>query len=231
MAASMRSYPPNKGTEKRLCLPSVVQLWNSRLSRSVLVRENSLCLNCYMDFSLALRSIFSADHKRLRILSQVRSLELPDCWIGAGFVRNAVWDHLHARPCSSLSSDVDVIWFDPSRSDRSLDQDLEARLRTLDSSIDWQVKNQGRMHARNGDVPYVSTVDALRYFPETATAVAVREGEWGDLEFAAPYGFDDLFALVVRPTPRFQFERYPYFLNRVHGKQWLETWPRLQLAD
>ncbi|WRQ77412.1 nucleotidyltransferase family protein [Pseudomonas saxonica] len=27
----------------------------------------------------------------------VRSLNLPDCWIGAGFLRNAVWDYLHGR--------------------------------------------------------------------------------------------------------------------------------------
>jgi hypothetical protein len=183
-----------------------------------------------MDHSLALRSIFSADSARLRILSLVRSLELPDCWIGAGFVRSAVWDHLHARPCS-ISGDVDVIWFDPRRPEPSLDRDIEARLGTLDPSVDWQVKNQSRMHTRNGDAPYVSTADALRYFPETATAVAVRKTAQGDLEFAAPYGLDDLFALVVRPTPRFQLERRSYVLDRVHGKHWLETWPLLQLAN
>lgn len=31
------------------------------------------------------------------------------------------------------------------------------------------VKNQARMHLRNGDRPYQSATDAMRYWPETAT--------------------------------------------------------------
>jgi hypothetical protein len=37
------------------------------------------------------------DTERLRLVRLVDSLGLPDCWIAAGFVRNAVWDSLHAR--------------------------------------------------------------------------------------------------------------------------------------
>jgi hypothetical protein len=29
------------------------------------------------------------DEYRMRVMGMVRQLELPDCWIGAGFVRNA----------------------------------------------------------------------------------------------------------------------------------------------
>jgi hypothetical protein len=43
-------------------------------------------------------------------LKAVEALNLPDCWIGAGFIRNAVWDALHGRPwCASYG---DVVYFD-----------------------------------------------------------------------------------------------------------------------
>ena len=36
-------------------------------------------------------------------LERVAQLGLPDCWIAAGFVRNAVWDVLHGWPAYTLS--------------------------------------------------------------------------------------------------------------------------------
>ena len=60
----------------------------------------------------ALQTLISSDAQRWHLLDIVRSLALPDCWIGAGFVRNAVWDHLHGRALSPLTGDVDVLWFD-----------------------------------------------------------------------------------------------------------------------
>ena len=45
-------------------------------------------------------------------LKAVESLSLPDCWIGAGFVRNTVWDALHSHPITgALLGDVDVVYF------------------------------------------------------------------------------------------------------------------------
>ena len=35
------------------------------------------------------------DPIRMNALYAVQALELNDGWIGAGFVRDAVWDHLH----------------------------------------------------------------------------------------------------------------------------------------
>lgn len=32
-----------------------------------------------------------------------RDLNLPDCWIAAGFVRSLVWGHLHQRKPSALT--------------------------------------------------------------------------------------------------------------------------------
>jgi hypothetical protein len=116
-----------------------------------------------------LRAILLNDPLRWQTLGHVLSLQRPDCWIGAGFIRNAVWDHLHGRSPSPPTTDVDVVWFDPTRIDASEDQALEAALRSLQPGIAWSVKNQARMHTRNNDSPYASCTDAMRCWPETAT--------------------------------------------------------------
>ncbi|HWX01614.1 nucleotidyltransferase family protein [Collimonas sp.] len=178
-----------------------------------------------------LTALLRADPERRRLIALVRTLELPDCWIAAGFVRNAVWDWLHDRPPSPLSGDVDVIWFAPCGNGAENDRQLEHRLLELDSSIAWSVKNQSRMHVRNGDAPYLCSSDAMRYWPETATAVAVRCGSHGNLELAAPFGLHDLYQAIVRPTTRFSEEKRNLFDQRLRDKRWLLHWPLLRVEE
>lgn len=175
-----------------------------------------------------LRSIISSDPVRMRILRMVKAQELPDCWVAAGLVRSAIWNELHQRHTSNLPEDVDVIWFDRARVTAAVDADHEAALRSIDSTVNWSVKNQARMHLRNADLPYTSATDAMTYWPETATAIAVRLTDAG-IEVAAPFGLDDLFNLIVRPTARFQFEKRQEYLNRLRLKNWLATWPDLKV--
>jgi hypothetical protein len=176
-----------------------------------------------------LQALLQADPERLRILALVHSLHLPDCWIAAGFIRNAVWDFLHGRTPSSPSGDVDVIWFNPSQHSADADLQIEKNLKALDPSIEWSVKNQGRMHVRNGDAPYQSASDAMRFWPETATAVAARYAAGNGLEIAAPFGLDDLYAAIVRPTPRFIDAKRAQFDDRLQCKNWLSRWPLLRV--
>lgn len=184
-----------------------------------------------MTYRERLKTIISADPCRMRALRHVRALGLPDCWIAAGFVRSAVWDHLHGRTCSPMPADIDVIWFDHDQASRTLDQSLQAALLCTDASLEWSVKNQARMHRRNDDPPYTSAADAMTYWPETATAVAVRLGADDELEIAAPLGLDDLFNLLIRPTAGFRGIRRDMYRDRLHGKGWLTTWPLLRTAD
>jgi hypothetical protein len=174
-----------------------------------------------------LRSILGADPFRLRILTMVASLGLPDCWVGAGFVRNAVWDRLHDYGVATPVGDVDVVWFDGASAGADLDRDIEAQLRALDETTAWSVKNQARMHMRNDDLPYRSVTDAMRHWPETATAIGVR-WDHGIIRITAPFGLDDLFDLVVRPTAPFQGEKHQIFLDRIADKGWRERWPKLR---
>jgi hypothetical protein len=183
------------------------------------------------DWTIDLQRLIAGDADCMRVLAHVRALALPDCWVGAGFVRNRVWDHLHGFAPSPWQGDVDVIWFDALRATREHDLSLEDALRDRDGTLAWSVKNQARMHHRNADLPYQSATDAMRYWPETATAVAVRLDERGNVVIAAPFGLDDLFDLLVRPSDRFMAEKYPVYLARQRAKQWQVKWPRLTIVD
>lgn len=183
-----------------------------------------------MKYKNALQRILLDDPIRMKILYAVKALELNDSWIGAGFVRDAVWDHLHGYGQRPVSGDVDVIWFDSERTDSTHDSYLEEKLSQQCPAFDWSVKNQARMHKRNSDRPYVSTENALLYWPETATAVAVRLGSTNLIEIIAPYGLDDLFERRLRPTPSFEHEKLIVFRRRVTAKRWMERYPLLQLT-
>ncbi len=169
--------------------------------------------------------ILSTDILRMRALQAVRSVELPDGWIGAGFVRDAVWDHFHGFDPRPPIGDVDVVWFDSAQG--SDDQNIENRLAALEPGFTWSVKNQAMMHLHNGDAPYASVSDAMRHWPETATAVALRMTQCGELEIIAPLGLDDLFALELRPTENFISQKRDIYLDRIQAKNWLSRYPKL----
>lgn len=185
-------------------------------------------MSASQNYTQILQTLLQADDERMRILRHVSYLALPDCWIGAGFVRSLVWDHGHGIKSRPPIGDVDVVWFDPQNGTEEADRLFEAQLAHRAPGILWSVKNQGRMHLANNDEPYTSTADAMRHWPETATAVGVRPGNSG-IEVLAPFGLDDLFNLIVRPTPKFVGERQVVVVDRVNQKRWLERWPRLKL--
>ncbi len=180
-----------------------------------------------MRFYADLVALLANDPVRMDALRAVRSLDLPDCWIGAGFVRDAVWDHLHGYARRMPSGDVDVVWFDDKRPNPKIDLGIEALLRSLAPGFDWSVKNQARMHRRNGDAPYMSVADAMRHWPETATAVAARLADDDSIDLNAPLGLDDLFSLRLTPTYAFATRKRPVFDKRVSEKGWLERYPLL----
>jgi hypothetical protein len=157
-------------------------------------------------------------------------LDLPYAWIAAGAVRNAVWDALHDFPEATPLADVDVIWFDALHAGEVQDRRLEQQLGDLLPGLRWSVKNQARMHLRNGDAPYSNCLDAMRRWPETATCVAARLARDGTIELCSAYGFDDLLGCIVRPTPHFAAARITVFRERIASKRWQQIWPLLAVA-
>jgi hypothetical protein len=125
-----------------------------------------------------------------------------------------------------LDSDVDVVYWDPSDTDPERDIAIEKHLFDENADIPWSVHNQARMHEHNGDAPYRNTEDAIRCWPETATAIAARLRGTG-VEVLAPHGVQDLVNLIVRPTPAFTQKQSAYNA-RISLKNWAGRWPKLQ---
>ena len=175
-----------------------------------------------------IEAVLRADPWRMAVLARVREFNLPDWAIGAGFVRSAVWDRLTARPRPTPLPDIDVIYFDAADLSSTRDSALEAELTRVMPERPWQVRNQARMHRRNGDAPYLGTADALRYWLETPTAVAVRLEADDRIEVIAPLGLDDLMDLRVRPTDAGR-RRNAEYRARMAAKNWPDIWPGLRV--
>ncbi|WP_242267545.1 nucleotidyltransferase family protein [Bacillus cereus group sp. BfR-BA-01352] len=172
------------------------------------------------------------DEWMMNVLQLAKSLELPDWWICAGFVRSKIWDTLHDYEIRTATPDIDVIYFDPFRKDEIYEQLLEKKLINLDASIPWSVKNQARMHVVNNMLPYSSSVDAISKFPETATALGVTLDEKNNVILTAPCGIEDVLSLQVRPTAHFleSKERLHMYENRVIKKNWQSKWPNITIT-
>ncbi|HBN8235354.1 MULTISPECIES: nucleotidyltransferase family protein [Pseudomonas aeruginosa group] len=172
-------------------------------------------------------ALVAADAWRMGLLRALREVGPEDAWIGAGFVRNAVWDRLHGYREATPLADIDVLYFAADELDPRADVAFEAALRRR-RAAPWSVKNQARMHLRNGDRPYRDCADALCHWPEACTAVALRlAGE--RLELLAPLGVDDLLALRVRPTAHFAGKPELYW-QRLREKDWTARWPLLRIS-
>ena len=169
-------------------------------------------------------ALVKQDELRLEALECVRLLDLPDCYIAAGFIRNLVWDHLHGMSSPTPLNDVDVIYFDNAEIDPELYLAYEQQLKVIMTSLNWQVRNQARMHERNGDPKYLNSVDAMSYWPEKETAVAIRKLENGCFECVSALGFESLFQCKVTYNPKRKRE---VFEKRVNSKGWLVHWPNL----
>ena len=163
----------------------------------------------------------------MNLLGIVAALELPDCWIGAGSVRDLVWDIRFGGG------------FDPADLSAEHEHEIERRLHEREPSVDWDAKNQARVHlwyeAKFGGVanPLTSTIDGISTWPEVATAIAVRLLPNGAIEIAAPYGLDDLLDGVWRRNLHRDSNLVTDadYQARIDRKQPRERWPGLVVQE
>lgn len=155
---------------------------------------------------------------------------MPRPWcIAAGAVRSVVWNSLHGL-AATPPNDLDCIYFDelsPSDRDCELSRQLTARL----PQFTWDVVNQAHAHRLSGnqhEAAFASLEEAMSCWPETATAVGVSLDVEGGLQVISPFGLDDLFDLIVRPSAALRNPEV--FYQRLGQKKFLERWPRLRVV-
>lgn len=185
---------------------------------------------CFMNLELKLINLIESDYLLCSILKKVEELHLNDCWVAAGIIRNKVWDDLHTLQTDI--NDIDVIYFDDSNISLQREKALESKLNLLLPNQPWSVKNQARMHIKNGVDPYLSSYDGVAHFPETPTSIAIRIKN-NEIEIMAPYGLQDLFEGRVRPTPPYQkgSKLHPIYLERIQNKKWNTIWSNLVIES
>ena len=109
-------------------------------------------------------------------------------------------------------------------------RELFESLRTdgFGAALNWSVKNQARMYLRNNHESYLSLDDAMRRWPETATAVGIKLTDQGRIDVIAPHGLEDLFELKLRQS-KYCDDR-AIFIKRIHDKKWLDRWKQLKIV-
>jgi hypothetical protein len=169
----------------------------------------------------------------MQALEQVRALGLREGCIGAGAVRNLVWDALHEHATPSALADVDVAYFDSGDLSSSRDDGLQRSLGTSVPATPWKVTNQAAVHLwfeqhfGHAVAPLHSLEEAVASWPEYATAVGLSLDEQDRLNVIAPLGLDDLFSRVVRRNPvRASVQTYR---ERVASKRYAQRWPRVRV--
>ncbi|MEZ8616677.1 nucleotidyltransferase family protein [Vibrio splendidus] len=172
-------------------------------------------------------TLIKQDPLRIQVLDCVAQLDLPQCYVAAGFVRNLVWDHLHGYASPTPLNDIDVIYFDTIDTSYESDLRYEAQLKQRLPELNWQVRNQANMHTRNGDEPYQGSLDAMGYWPEKETAVAVKQSLDGDIECISSFGLESLFDLQITPNPKRSRDTFD---QRVQSKDWLTQWSKLTIS-
>lgn len=202
------------------------------------------------DAQTKLIQLLKRDSKRMNILHAVSTCNLPDAFVAAGFLRNLAWDYCHDFNSTPLN-DVDVIYFDgfpaPSadesrhlRAEGSLDlpaegsadvasqkqseKEIKVQLSLALPLLNWDVKNQARMHIRNHHKPYTNASEAMSWWPEQETAVGVKLHN-GELHFVAPFGLARLFNNSITHNRKREVQ---LFEQRIKKKNWLQHWPKLQ---
>ncbi|MEO6277657.1 MAG: nucleotidyltransferase family protein [Roseateles sp.] len=158
-----------------------------------------------------------------------RALGLAQWCIGAGALRNLVWDHLHGHAEPTRPADVDFAYFCDLDLGAERDQALQQQLADLCPDVPWEVTNQAGVHLwfdrhfGHAVEPLHSLEEAIASWPEPATAVGMWLDDHDALHVIAPHGLADLLDMRIRRNPvRVSVETYR---QRCASKRYAERWP------
>ena len=181
------------------------------------------------DYQALTTELLLRDTFRMNCLRAARQLRLKDYYLAAGFLRNAIWDHLHGLPKMTPLNDIDLVYFDSANKSTETELQLTFQLNRLLPEAGWEVRNQARMHELHGHAPYQNTAEGITQWVEIPTCVGVRLEQDDSFSFCAPYGLEHNWSLTLQVNP---FNPRPQlFTKRIQQKNWLKLWPQLQLIS
>lgn len=182
----------------------------------------------------SLLAIARASLPLMQALEAARSLRLQSWCIGAGAVRNCVWDYLHGYSAAKNLDEVDLVYFDDKAAPED-DAKLQQQLSQRYPFTCWDVANQAHVHRwyelqfGTPVEPLYSLEQGIATWPEFATCVGVSLQDDDSINVIAPFGLQDLFELKVRHnTARASAVT---FATRHKTKRWLHRWPKLTICS
>lgn len=158
--------------------------------------------------------------------------KLPNAWVGAGIIFQNVWNVIHGYELNTYVKDIDVLYWD----DNDLtwaSENNHIRLFTEifpKTNIPFDIKNIARVHLWYEQrfaipkVQYHSIEESIATWPVIGACLAMRMDK-DQLEFIAPYGFQDMFSLRVRPNKA--LVNQTIYENK--ATRWKEQWPKLSI--
>jgi hypothetical protein len=176
--------------------------------------------------------VVTADPTVRAVLDLAPTLGVGDWWLTAGVLFQTVWNSLTGRPPGTGIRDADLFYFDVDTSWEAEDAVIRAGAELFaDLPVPVEIRNEGRVHLWYADhfgVPgptaFRSAAEAIDGFAAICCSYGVRVGPGGEPQVYAPYGFDDVFGMVVRPNPRSPAPRHVY---EGKAERWLQHWPEL----
>ena len=177
-----------------------------------------------------LGAILRRSEPLMAVLTTLRDLDLPDWMVFSGAIYQRVFNHLTERPLDYGIKDYDVAYFDPDTTYEAEDAVIRRAAAAFEPPLREmvEVRNQARVHLWFEDhfgepyLPLSSCTEALGRFVSPVFAVAVRLGADDALVIHAPFGLEDLFAMVMRHNPT---RMSPNFGRVAAGA--LTRWPEL----
>jgi uncharacterized protein len=155
-----------------------------------------------------LERIVRADLYLMGLLCTARDINLPQCRVVAGCIYQSVWNVLTGRPRGTGINDYDLIYFDAGDNsqgaEKAVERSLQNRLPAFPAPI--EVRNQARVHLwfeGYFGIPYPplqSADEAITRYASATHAVGMRLLQNDQLDVFAPFGLDDIFAMVIRPN-------------------------------
>jgi hypothetical protein len=175
-------------------------------------------------------AIVLADPTVRAVLERAPSLGVDDC------VRTLCPPPLASSrrdPAEGRVKDADFFYFDDDTSWETEDAVIRAGAELFGNlPVPVEIRNEARVHLWYADrfgtpaPPFRDCGDAIDSFAAVCCCYGVTVGPGGDLRVYAPFGYDDLFALVVRPNRRLA----PRHVYETKAARWTGQWPELTVV-
>ncbi|KAF5004392.1 hypothetical protein FDECE_9112 [Fusarium decemcellulare] len=168
------------------------------------------------------------------VLSRAATMKLPGWYLAAGALTQTVWNVVTQRDPEQGINDYDLIYFDQSDlSWEAEDAVIQAgRKLFADIPVEVEIRNQARVHLwyeRKFGKPcpqHKSSEASISTWGTNSALIAVRLRDDGEWDIYAPWGFSDMFSLVVRPNQQVMTEAV--YVKKV--ARWIQFWPELTIV-